>query len=151
MATPFQPLPKMYDARSERKNGSGGSDSTAPPVFDTALRKKRILHVEFDRTLLAIRHTLLETAGFEVVSCFNATGIREVSTATAPFDVFLVGHSAPADEREDLVIWMKTNFPETRIVVLRKRETDSTPSGHLAATVEPEDLIRTLLELFKRA
>ena len=148
MASPFQPLPKI--GRVNNKNGSDGNGSETPPLFETALRRKRILHIEFERTLLAIRHALLETAGFEVVSCFSATALREVSTAATAFDLFLVGHSAPAEEREELVMWMKTNFPETRVLVLRSRETDTAPSGHFVATADPEDLIRALVELFKR-
>ncbi|GEM_PF-4358671 len=152
MASPYQPPPNVnlnehnQSGNSSRGDGKG---SGAPSLFQTALGRKRILHVEFDRTLLAIRHTLLETAGFEVVSCFSAIAIREVSTAAAPFDVFLVGHAAPVDERDDLVTWMKANFPNTRVVVLRKRETDSSPEGVTSSTAEPENLIKTLVELLR--
>jgi hypothetical protein len=152
MASPFQPLPNVSvnDYNDNGNNSrSDGKGSETPSLFETALRRKRILHVEFDRTLLAIRHTLLETAGFEVVSCFSAMAIREVSTATAPFDVFLVGHAASVNEREHLVTWMKANFPDTRVVVLRKRETDSSPQGVTSSTAEPENLIKTLVELLK--
>lgn len=152
MASPFQPVPQT-DSKNRSQVESTGRDDDGiypPKLFDTALRKKRILHVEFDPTLLALRHALLETAGFEVISCFNDMALREVSTSTAPIHLFVIGHAAPLARRNDLVTWIKANFPETTVVVLRARETDASPVGDVHTTSEPEDLVTTILELVKR-
>jgi len=150
MASPFQPLPKAVAKDNNSTNGNGANPETAPKLFDTALRKKRILHVEFDRTLLAVRHALLETAGFEVISCFSSLAMREVSTATLPFDLLLIGHSASVAERNELIAWMKGIFPNTPVLVLKARVTDTTPAGDIASTADPEELLRTIVEALIR-
>ena len=150
MASPFQPLPqRIAEDKQEPNSLEDNSTRVRPKLFDTAPRKKRILHVEFDRTLLAVRHALLESAGFEVISCFSGLATREVSTATAPFDLFLIGHAAPVAERNELVAWMKSNFPRTTVVVLRPRETDSSPIGDVTTTVEPADLVKAIVDALK--
>jgi DNA-binding response OmpR family regulator len=150
MASPFQPLPKPSSRENKNENTGAGAPKGLPPLFDNAVRRKRILHVEFDRTLLATRHALLETAGFEVISCFNATAIREVSTAAAAFDLFLVGHAAPLAERNELVTWLRSNFPDAAVVVMRTREVEPCPAGALATGADPDDLLKTIFDVLKR-
>jgi CheY-like chemotaxis protein len=119
-------------------------------VPEGELRKKRILHVEFDRVLLATRHALLETAGFEVISCFSGMAAREVSTGNARFDLFLIGHAAPIDERTDLVTWIRAHFPRIAIVALRSRDTDYSPlGGDATAVADPTELLNTVIDLLK--
>jgi hypothetical protein len=147
MASAFQPLPKTAIKDNGKSGDEDGERAATLPKGLTAFRRKRILHVEFDRTLLAVRHALLESAGFEVISCFSGLALREVSRDTLSFDLFLVGHAASVAERSELVIWLKGNFPEAVVVVVRARETDSFPSGDIITTAEPEELLRTLFDV----
>jgi PleD family two-component response regulator len=117
-----------------------------PPSFGNALRRKRILHVEYDRSLLATRHVLLETAGFEVISCFDGRAAREVSTGSVNFDLFLVGHAASLHERTELVTWIRSNFPNVAVVVLRSRDTDGSPLGDANVIADPEELLKKIVE-----
>ena len=119
------------------------------PSFGEALRKKRILHVEFDRTLLTTRHALLETAGFEVVSCFSGMAAREVSTSSAQFDLFLIGHATSLHERADLVSWIRAHFPGVVVVVLRSRDTDGSPAGDANIIGDPNELLTTIVNMLK--
>ena len=123
-----------------------GAARSVPVV---GLRKKRILHVEFDRTLLTTRHALLETAGFEVISCFSGTAAREVSSASANFDLFLIGHAASIHERTDLIIWIRAHFPGIAVVALRSRDTDFSPEGDAMTVADPDELLKTLLEVLR--
>lgn len=142
-----QPALIAQDAR----NTAGGASQFegSSPRFGEAPAKKRILHVEFDRALLTTRHALLETAGFEVISCFNGRAAREVSCDGVRFDLFLVGHAASFVERADLVKWVRSHFPKVPIVVLRSRETDGFPAGDAHAIADPEELLRTIVEILK--
>jgi len=150
MATPFQPLPKT--GIDDDSNTMGNVEKATAPlrVFYSAVRKRRILHVEFDRTLLAVRHALLETAGFDVVSCFSGLAVREVSVSTLPFDLFLLGHAASVSDRNELVAWMRANFPQTAVVALKARDVDSSPLGDVTTVAEPEDLVKTVVEVLRR-
>jgi len=147
MVSPVQPVLNGKDARKS-DFGFAGRAPIEPAVGSSA-RKKRILHVEFDRSLLAIRHTLLETAGFEVISCFSGMAAREVSTGGGGFDLFLVGHAASLLERNDLITWMRANFPGMTVVALRSRDTDGSPSGDANATADPDELLTTIVDILQ--
>ena len=145
MASPFRPV--LLNAGAN--DNQGGDSADRVPKLETGFRRKRILHVEFDRTLLATRHVLLETAGFEVISCFSGMAAREVSAGNVHFDVFLLGHAASVAERTDLVIWMKSQFPGVAVVVLRARDTDGAPGGGVNVVSEPEELLKALVDILK--
>ena len=34
------------------------------------------------------------------------------------YRIFIVGHAAPQGEREEIVAWLKTNFPQAKILAL---------------------------------
>ena len=142
-----RPLWAKADDNRDLRVANQVSDS--PPKFREALCRKRILHVEFDRSLLSTRHALLETAGFEVISCFSGMAAREVSTGSVHFDLFLVGHAASLAERTDLVIWMRANFPNVVVVALRSRDTDGSPISDANVTADPEQLLSTIIDVLK--
>jgi CheY-like chemotaxis protein len=137
------------------KDASKNNPKTSAPVasgsaqFWEASRKKRILHVEFDRSLLTTRHALLETAGFDVISCFSGVAAREVSAGSIHFDLFLLGHAASLIERADLVTWARTSFPKVPIVVLRSRDTDGSPAADANAIADPEELLTVIVDILK--
>lgn len=148
MVCPYQPLVTVQGKERSNSDMSAalGAARSVPVV---GLRKKRILHVEFDRTLLTTRHALLETAGFEVISCFSGTAAREVSSASANFDLFLIGHAASIHERTDLIIWIRAHFPGIAVVALRSRDTDFSPEGDAMTVADPDELLKTLLEVLR--
>jgi len=109
---------------------------------------KRIVHVEFDNVLLTTRHALLETAGFEVVSCFGSAAARQVMTDQRGFDLFLIGHAASMQERDQLIAWAQSCCPRTPILTITSRDTDQPPKGVLNAGSGPEDLLRAIDKAF---
>ena len=148
MVSPFQAL---ISAQGRMKGDSGFEKITpvAGPAPETFARKKRILHVEFDRVLLTTRHVLLETAGFEVISCFSGMAAREVSAGNTYFDLFLVGHAASVHERTDLITWIRAQFPGIAIVVLRSRDTDFSPAGDALAVADPDELLKAIVDVLR--
>ena len=149
MVSPYQPFIGVAQENNNGNSGNKGLASASESAPQISARKKRILHVEFDRTLLTTRHALLETAGFEVISCFNGMAAREVSCGCPYFDLFLMGHAASLSERIDLVTWMRAQFPGIAIVVLRSRDTDFSPAGDALAVAEPDELLKTIVEVLR--
>lgn len=148
MVSPYQSFIGAEQASNNNSDGKGLMAS-AGAVPQISARKKRILHVEFDRSLLTTRHALLETAGFEVISCFSAMAAREVSTGCPYFDLFLMGHAASLSERTDLITWIRAQFPGIAIVVLRSRDTDGSPAGDALSVAEPDQLLKTIVDVLK--
>ena len=147
MVSSFQPFAAV--GRGKTKPENGNSVAAGGLVPQNLPRKKRILHVEFDRLLLTTRHVLLETAGFEVISCFSGMAAREVSAGNSHFDLFLVGHATSVHERADLITWIRAQFPGIAIVVLRSRDTDFSPAGDAVAVGDPDELLKTIVEVLK--
>ena len=147
MSSAFQPF---LDSQARNRNNSGMDGAGSPTaVPQPAPRKKRILHVEFDRVLLTTRHALLETAGFDVISCFSGMAAREVSAGSVQFDLFLMGHAASVHERTDLITWIRAHFPGIAIVVLRSRDTDFSPAGDALAVADPDELLKAIMDVLR--
>ncbi|MBV8476658.1 MAG: hypothetical protein JOZ36_08335 [Acidobacteria bacterium] len=62
----------------------------------------RILSVSYDDPLLRTRHMLLESQGHQVVSCLGFAESLEQCRA-GNFDLFLLGHSIPYSDKQQLV------------------------------------------------
>jgi DNA-binding response OmpR family regulator len=61
----------------------------------------RILSVSNDKSLLESREMLLRESGYEVTSAWGASeGLKH---CTAKFDLLIIGHSMPHEEKQSLV------------------------------------------------
>jgi hypothetical protein len=74
---------------------------------------------------------------------------REVSASSTYFDLFLMGHAASMHERTDLITWIRAHFPGISIVVLRSRDTDYSPAGDALSVADPDELLKTIVEVLK--
>jgi CheY-like chemotaxis protein len=151
MVSTYQPFlgGDNLGAHNQENPRRGSALASAARLPETLPRKKKILHVEFDRVLLTTRHVLLETAGFEVISCFSSMAAREVSTGNAQFDIFLIGHAASMLERNDLVTWIRAHFPGVPVIALRSRDTDFSPPGDATAVADPDELLKAIVDVLK--
>ena len=61
----------------------------------------RILSVSNDKSLLETREMLLRECGYEVVSAWGAS--EGVKHCTAKFDLLIIGHSMPHEEKRAIV------------------------------------------------
>lgn len=69
---------------------------------------KRILSVSYDASLLATRQMLLETQGYAVTSALGYTDAISFCNDPA-FDLFVLGHSIPLKDKQELVRTFKSN------------------------------------------
>jgi len=66
----------------------------------------------------AARETLFRSFGHEVVSVADNDAAKLVLASISDVDVFIIGHTAPEQTREEMVDWLKANFPKAKIVAL---------------------------------
>ena len=66
----------------------------------------------------AARETLFRSFGHEVISVADNDAAKRALALIADVDVFILGHSAPDQTREEMVDWLKANFPKAKIVAL---------------------------------
>jgi hypothetical protein len=70
-----------------------------------------------DERLLVSRAELLKNREYQVTALGNDDAKRVLDTRER-YRIFIVGHAAPKETREDMVRWLKANFPNTKILVV---------------------------------
>lgn len=80
--------------------------------------KARILSVSYDKTLLGMRHMILENAGYAVVSAHGLESGLE-HCRKGGFDLFVLGHSIPDGEKRQMVDVFRQTCPGP-IISLRR-------------------------------
>lgn len=67
---------------------------------------------------LITRAELLKNCGYEVGSALGNDSARRLLDNRDRYRLFIVGHAAPRETREEMVAWLKANFPGTKILAL---------------------------------
>jgi DNA-binding response OmpR family regulator len=99
---------------------------------------KRILSISYNPSLLLTRQLLLEQAGFEVVSTSELSQALEAcETSDSPFDLVILGHSIPPEEKRKFVAHLKHNSNAPILALLR---TNESPVEGAVASVESIDV-----------
>lgn len=80
---------------------------------------KRILfQSSYDEKGMNARAELLRRFGHEVISVTHNEAAKVALSSFRDVDLFIVGHTAPAQTRNEMVAWLKTNYPNVTIVAL---------------------------------
>lgn len=80
---------------------------------------KRILfQIGYDEKELGARTELFRRFGHEVISATDNEAAKRALASIQSVDMFIVGHQAPAQTRQEMVDWLKANFPKSKIVAL---------------------------------
>ena len=88
--------------------------SSVPPVS----KGSGVFQIACDEILLITRAELLKNRGYEVGSALGNDEAKRILDKGRPYHRFIVGHAAPKKTREDIVRWLKANFPDTKILAL---------------------------------
>jgi hypothetical protein len=100
--------------------GEQKSSTSKTPFFSMIMASNvpSLLSVSYDESLLRTRHWILETAGFNVTSALGFTQATN-HFRTGAFDLVIVGHSIPHEDREALLKMLRIET-ECRVLSLRK-------------------------------
>jgi len=106
------------------------------------MMSKRILSISYDVSLLATRQMLLEQRGYSVTS---ALGFSQAIThcRTAGFDLFILGHSIPDTDKNELIRTFRENCPAP-ILSLERHGEDSVPCDYHASPDDPAKFLKTV-------
>jgi CheY-like chemotaxis protein len=81
-------------------------------------KSKQVFQIAYDAKLLTIRTALLTSRGYEVSSAFGNEEAKRLLDQSQNYLLFIVGHAASKAIREEMVTWLKTHFPGTKILAL---------------------------------
>jgi len=110
----FQLVRRINDLLEAKDKRLQTSASSVKPVS----KGNCIFQIAYDEKLLIARTQLLNDRGYEVSSVLGNQEAQRVLDNRQSFRLFIVGHAAPRETREDLLRWLKTNFPHTKILAL---------------------------------
>lgn len=80
--------------------------------------KPMVFQIAYDSRLAIARTEILRLYGYEVVSVIGNEAAKVVLTLPQTCNVFIVGHAAPEEIREEMVVWLRTKYPGVRILAL---------------------------------
>ncbi len=108
----------------------------------------RILSVSYDELLLQTREALLEREGYDVVSAQGFVESLE-RCQHGGFDLFILGHSIPHKDKQQLVESFKRNCPAPVISLLRNCE-GHFDSADVHVQPDPKELLKAVAEVLTR-
>lgn len=107
----------------------------------------RILSVSYDEPLLRTRHMLLEREGYEVVSSLGFTESLQ-NCKSADFDLFLLGHSIPRSDKQELVSTFRQHCPGPIISLRRNAGEELVDGADYHIEPDPEPLLKLVRRIF---
>jgi hypothetical protein len=94
------------------------SNLTGEKISIISPPKRILFQIGYNEKELGARTELFRRFGHEVISVADNNAAKRALASIENVDVFIVGHQAPAQTREEMVDWLKANFPKSKIVAL---------------------------------
>lgn len=79
---------------------------------------KRILTISYDEQVGLQRAAVLRAQGYDAVSIVGNPAAKVLLTPGEYYDLFIVGHTAPLETRQEMVSWLKERHPRVKILAL---------------------------------
>lgn len=79
---------------------------------------KHIFQITYDEELGRERAELLKSHGYNVLSVISNESAKVALSPIQHHDLFIVGHAAPEETRQEIVLWLKEKFPNVKVLVL---------------------------------
>lgn len=109
---------------------------------------KRILSVSYDKSLLATRQIMLEQKGYQVTSALGFTAALE-HCKDPGFDLFILGHSIPTRDKQELVTHFRQNCPAPILSLERGGEERFADCEFHVSPDRPEQLLEKVAAIFQ--
>lgn len=108
-------------------------------------KKKRVLCISYDESLLITRKMILEQAGFDVVAAHGFTEATTICRLDRTFDVIVMGHSMPRKDKTALLENLRPNCKAPLVTVRRHNEPPLTEADFSVDSLgSPQDLVRAV-------
>jgi len=81
-------------------------------------RKRLIFQIAYDSKQATERTDILRLCGYDVVSVIGNEAAKIILSMEQHCDLFIIGNGASEENRKDLVAWIKSKYPDVRILAL---------------------------------
>lgn len=106
----------------------------------------RILSVSYDHTLLYTRQLILEEHGHSVLSAFGFTQALKCCDEAKDFNIFILGHSIPREDKEALISAFRAHCPGT-VVALKRANEWPVAGADFEIEPAPEAILETIEQI----
>lgn len=79
---------------------------------------KHIFQISYDEQMGMQRAKLLKSRGYSVISAIGNEAAKVALSPVQPYELFIVGHAAPVETRQEMVFWLRAKYPRAVIVAL---------------------------------
>lgn len=79
---------------------------------------KRVFQIAYTEQLRVARAELLRRHGYGIVSVIGNESAKVLLSSIQHYDLFIVGHAAPEQSRNEMVAWLRVKYPNVRILAL---------------------------------
>jgi DNA-binding NtrC family response regulator len=110
--------------------------------------KARILSVSYDEVLMQTRQMLLQSQGYEVISS-NGFDSSLQCCRDGGFDLFVLGHSVPHQEKQKMVKVFRQVCPAPIISLRRNAGEQPVDGADFDIEPDPEPLLKLIADLIK--
>lgn len=107
---------------------------------------KRILSVSYNESLLITRRMLLEQEGYQVTSALGFTE-SVLHCRKDKFNLFILGHSIPDREKEELIRLFRTANPAPVLSLQRDGERDVESAEHHVSPHDPVEFLNVVFRI----
>lgn len=104
-----------------------------------------ILYIHYDPDLAGIRQQVVNRFGYEVSSATGSDEARRMAR-TRRFDLVILGHAAPEEERRRMANWLKANLPGVPVLALCPAPFQTVDYGDYQADAHNPDAWMSMVE-----
>lgn len=79
---------------------------------------KQIFQISYDEQLGLRSAELLNSHGYSVVSIIGNDAAQVVLSPIQNYGLFIIGHAAAEETRQEMVLWLKAKYPTVKILAL---------------------------------
>jgi CheY-like chemotaxis protein len=99
---------------------------------------KRIFQIAYDEELGLQIAELLRSFGYGVVSVLGGERAKILLSTIQDYDLFIVGHNAPEQVRTEVVDWLKSKYPNVKVLALNPPQ-EELPNADFNVTLNGPD------------
>jgi len=111
--------------------------------------RRRVFQIAYDPALEPARIGLLKQLSYQVASVLGNEKAKIVLSSIEPYNLFIVGHSAPPETRTEMVCWLKENYPGVKILALNPSQEIIPGADYNVKYSEPENWLRIATQVMQ--
>jgi|SRR5882762_97204 hypothetical protein len=103
--------------------------------------RKRVFQIAYTEELGVARAAELTRRGYRVTTVIGNERAKVVLNSIQPYDIFIIGHAAPVESRNEMAAWLKTTYPGVKILALNSAFQTLRDADYNAVLNSPEKWI----------